>query len=80
MKKSQLSTIFSICSTLLFVAGIIMFAAGDQNMVGFLFTSTGFLFMTLGISYRRKEDNAEKATDVEKEEKEKEGISEENQK
>ncbi len=56
MKKINPSTIFSICSIMLFVAGIIAFSAGGQNTIGFLFTSTGFLFMSVGIIYRRKED------------------------
>ena len=56
MKKIDRSTILSICSIQLFVAGIITFAAGGQNTIGFLFTTTGFLFLTVGISFRRRED------------------------
>ena len=48
--------ILSICAVLLFVAGIVTFATGDQNTIGFLWTSAGFLFLTISISFRRKED------------------------
>ena len=73
MKKIDYSLILSICAIALFISGIITFAAGGQNTVGFLCTTAGFLFLTVGISFRRKEENAqtEKKADDAKNEKDK---------
>lgn len=56
MKKIDRSTILSICSGLLFIAGIIPSVAGSNYTVGFLFITVGFLFLTIAISFRRRED------------------------
>ncbi len=54
MKKIDSSTVLSICSALFFVAGIITFVFGDNNTMGFLFTTNGLLFLTIGINLKRQ--------------------------
>lgn len=56
MKKIDKALILNICTILLFVSGIITIAAGGNTTVGLLFNTSGFLFLTVGISFRRRED------------------------
>ena len=56
MNKSVLSTVLCIISSVIFIAAIVMISSGNE--LGTTFVPIGSLFLILGITMRRKDDEA----------------------
>lgn len=56
MNKSVLSAVLCILSSVIFIAAIVMISSGNE--LGTTFVPIGALFLILGVTMRRKDDEA----------------------